>query len=212
MKRSLLVFILNIAFASSFANTNPRVPVKFWDAGEAFLHSGESVKGKIFYEFDKELVLIFNRGRIITYSSNQIVYFRIFDQQANMERLFVSIPLKKEGFSTRHYFFEKVMEGEIALLRKPRSYPDNFGLFMSSSFDPDTGAGAFYYYCFHEGRLSRIRNFKRDVVGIMGRHQDRIDTFIERNGLKLNRIKDQETILKYYNHLCSGQTMASRLP
>lgn len=188
------------------ADSNLRVPVKYWDSGEAELVSGERLTGKIFYEFDKELVLIAGENRIMTFSSRQIRYFLIYDRKAGIERMFFSAPLQKDGPSRRYHFFEKVTEGEIILLRKPRLRQDNFGLFMSSVADPDGDLSNFDYYSLYRGELLRIKKPKRDLVALMIRHRSKMNLFIEKNDLRLNRIRDIEKVLKYYNHLCSLET------
>lgn len=198
--------ILFAVAAPGFARSNLRMPVEYWDQGEATLVSGEKVAGKIFYEFDKELVLIAGGDRIMTFTSRQIRYFVIYDRKAGVERVFFSAPLQKDGQSRRYYFFEKLTDGEIALLRKPRLRQDNFGLFMSPAVEPDAGLSAFDYYYFHHGELLRIRKLKKDLVALMNRHHHKVENFIEKNGLRLNRIRDIEKIVKYYNRLCSEDT------
>lgn len=183
------------------AGDNPDFAIKYWQSGEALLNSGEKVKGKIYLEIEKELLLIFNKGKIKTYSSSQVFSFSLLDDNSGSARLFYSIPVSINGAVTRSYFFEIMTEGRLVFLRKQRSRPDGYGNFFFYD-NPGTGCSGFYdYYFLEDAELIKVRNFRRDAMERMASHSDQIYIFIEKNGLNLRKLSDQLRILRYYNSL-----------
>jgi hypothetical protein len=203
----VMVALLLMPLAIMSSNT-PDLLVKYWHVGEAYLNSGEKVKGKIFYEIDKELLLVFNQGRIKTYSPNQIDKFLIIDIESATERLFYSIPLAIDGATRRNHFFEIMTEGHIVYLRKQRVRSDGFGSFIFDESKLPIYSSFFDYYFLFDENLIKIKKFKRDALSLMSNHSEKMEVFIQKNGLHLNNIRDQIRVLRYYNSLCEEEIIA----
>jgi hypothetical protein len=201
MKPNALLIAFILLPLVAMAKYSPNLPIKYWQLGEAFLNNGENIQGKIYYEIDKELLLVLSRGQVKTFSPNQIDRFMIFDKESGKERMFYSIPLTIDGTSRRSYFFEIMTEGQIVFLRKQRTRSDGFGLFVFDESQLTNYSGFFDYYFLIDQELIRIKRFRRDALGLMTNQREKIETFIEKNGLQLTKVKDQVMLLKYYNTL-----------
>jgi hypothetical protein len=207
--RFLPVLILLLALPlSTKANYTPDLMVKYWYVGEAYLQSGEKMRGKIFYEIDKELLLVFNQGQIKTFTPNQIYKFLIIDNEAGTERWFYSLPLTTGNPTRRKYFFEIIHEGHFTFLRKQRSRSDGFGAFVFDESRLAIYSGFFDYYFLIGRDLVKIKKFRRDAMRLMVDHREKMENFIQKNGLQLNNIKDQVRILNYYSILCEEESLA----
>ncbi len=212
MKTFVILYALLIMPFAIMANTKTEVPLKYWKAGEAYLKTGEKIKGKIYYEIDKELVLILNKGKIKTYSPNQMEKFSIVDEETGIHRLFYSISISLSGQNKRQYFFEIMMEGHVVLLRKQRTRSDGFGLFLFDESKIPGYGGYFDYYFLYDNQFTKVRRFKRDALAIMHDQKDKVELFIQNNGLQLKKVDDQIRLLKYYNTICEEQTWAKTRP
>jgi hypothetical protein len=207
--RFLPVLAVFLAMPSiTMANFTPDLMMKYWYVGEAYLNSGEKLKGKIFYEIDKELLLVFNHGQIKTYSPNQVDKFLIIDKEAGIERLFYSIPLSMGGSTRRNYFFEIMFEGNFVFIRKQRARSDGFGSFIFDESRLPIYSGFFDYYFLIDNELVKIKRFKKDAMRLMADHKEKMEVFIQNNGLQLNNVKDQIRALRYYSSLCEEEAVA----
>jgi len=200
LKRS--IFLLLPALLVARAGMSQDFPFEYWHEGKAVLISGDTVRGKIKYDPQNDIIQVETAARFESYTSRKVVFYEIFDQKLNNYRQFVALPYSANGGYKTPVFFELLTEGTITLLS--REY-----------LEYRTSNTGFYYYgnasrlvlvyryflLKDNGNVVPIDSRKTDFLELMDSHADEVRKYIKSNRLNLERKSDIGRAIAYYNQL-----------
>ena len=132
--------------------------------------------------------------RQLTYHASMIEEIITVDE-CDRERTFRSYDYRSNSFFDRmeKKLFQVVNDGPIVLLRR---------VFEYDIFDANDEYTVEEWYYITDGRVERIRSFRRQVLPLMAAYADEIKEFRHRNKLRnLNDEISMYLLVSYYNRL-----------
>ena len=203
------LIVLPLFFTLCFHAAADKNDVDFpWEIGKAQLRSGEKHEGEIFYDYYNELLIIKSGDKIKTFSPLLVDKFSFYDERLNMFRTFISLSPDRATKMRKTTFFEVALVGEITLLRKQRRVPTLMeGFLADGEFAGESSH--LVYYSLYEGKIFKVKNYKKDILPLMEDQSKKIARFINEENIRLHRISGQVKVIMYYNKLKSdGNTVA----
>lgn len=173
--------------------------------GRVMLLEGDTAKGKIKYDFEKDVIQFAhgNPSEEYIFSSQQILGFEIIDKLTNQYRQFYSLPydVKNNNYKVP-VLFEILVPGSVSLLvREKLEYASNSAYGMQGRVYNVLQTVYTFYFLKDDGEIILFTGKKKDLKGIMGDHYSDISRFIKSNRLKLESRRDMAKIVNYYNSL-----------
>jgi len=197
------LFILILLF-TTFSAKAQEFPSELWHQGFIVLVSEDTIKGKIKYNIDQDLVQIESVGKIYTYSSKKLFYFQIFDETVDTYREFYTIPFAQVNEYEAPIIFEVLVEGRLTLLCREsimtKTVNDNninpYGSTRSYSRDVLIYT---YYFLDEKGKITLYSLKKRDLLRALTKRADKIDEYMKVNHLRADKRYDLSRIISFYN-------------
>jgi len=158
----------------------------------------ETISGIIdINSFSNAAVVTTPSGQKYTYHASMIKSIQTIDE-CDFLRTYRCYEYRSNSFFDRREkkIFQVISEGEITLLRRIFEY-DVFDASDEYTIDE-------FYVMDANHKIKRIRNFKRQVLPLMGAHAEKISVFCDRNQMRrLNKGINMYLIISYYNRLKS---------
>jgi hypothetical protein len=181
--------------------SNETIPApKGWDMGMIYLNDGNYIRGKLYYNPEKKLVLVENQGKILTYTPENLIRFTVYDKMLSAQRNYISI-LPDNALSKQKFIFEIVLDGSLSLLRHQKSkthyegyYDQKIQQFVGYSSD-------FIYYFLYKNKIYQLKNFKKQYIEIVGESIYKINAYIKNNKLKYSSVPHQVKLINFFNTL-----------
>lgn len=197
MKKFIYLFIFFLISQLSLKAKNNEV----WNEGYLVLENNTIIKGNIFYNAEKDLVEIKTEQRIKTFSPYCVQYFKFFDPQLQMNRVFATFEnndLRRR--ENARSFFEVMINGELAVLRKEETSftPVHEYSYSSIEFIPDKD---FSYFISHPEGVRKMKNFNKDVIPLMADKNEEILEYMDKYELDSNNFMHQILIIDFYNYI-----------
>lgn len=176
-------------------------PFDFWHDGKVVLESNDTIRGKIKYDPQNDLLQLEVNSKFETLTSRKVLFYEIFDRSLNNFRQFFALPYSAVGGYRTPMFFELLTEGKITLLSRETLEYRN------------TSTGYFYgtvsrlvlvykYFLLKEdGSITAIDGTKNQFIDLMGSNADEVRKFMKTNRLGLERRPDIVRVIAYYNSL-----------
>jgi hypothetical protein len=176
--------------------------------GEIDLSTGETLKGLIRYDLDKDN-LIFQAGSMVrSYFSTSVEAWQIQDALNNKIRYFYTIPFSVDGTSYKKpTFFELLYEGDALtllarekIIERVENMHDPFwfgGRSMRVMMQEDN-----FYFMDSNGDVHACGDFE-SMMKFMRDQEKQVVKFIKANNLKIDRRSDMIQIVSYYNSIKS---------
>ena len=184
MKRYLIFCLLLLNAVSLFAREIA------WHKGSVVLKTKEVLVGEVSIEPAYDLILHRIDGRVEVYPAHKIQSLHFYDEDANINRKFIS--LKQEGLFNRHQLYEVVLWGEVNIYRKQKAWTGK------SPSDAD----GFNYYVYYRDQLSDIHKFRDRVYPYLLESAGSLLTaFMDENNLNPNLSASAITIVHFCNNL-----------
>ncbi|MFT6962428.1 MAG: hypothetical protein ACJAWV_002159 [Flammeovirgaceae bacterium] len=206
MKNRLkLTFLLNLLVFSISAQ---KFSSELWHEGVVDLKEGKTIKGKIKYNLESDVVLLNVENQVLSLNPNQVESFQFSDELTARTRYFFSLPYAFENNYKRNYFFELLLEGKKNLLtrekivRETRYYYSPYGIGSSPAYTALEQQEDFFLM----GNDARIKGFESPkglIETSLSNHYDKIKSYIKMNHLKIEKRNDMSMIVEYYNGLGS---------
>ena len=155
--------------------------------------------------FINSAVVTTEDGRQLTYHASMIDQIVTMDE-CDRIRQYKTLDYRSNSFFDRmeKKLFQVVERGNITLLRR---------IFEYDVFDAEDEYEVEEWYYTTNGRVRRIRNFRRQVLPLMADHSREMKTFRQRNHLgNLNREANMFLMVAHYNTLSATdeQRLTSR--
>lgn len=198
--------ILLISFAVSAAKAQD-LPNEMWHPGMVVLDSEDTLKGKIQYDFESNLLQYSVDKRIRTFSSQNVLYFSFHCQFFKRFRYVYSLPYQIKGRMNAPIFFEILEEGRITLMTREfviTESSNRFGNPLYNSSRNFSGRKILtydYYLLTENGDIDELSEKKKDLYPYFGGLSDIMKDYIKENRLKVDKQVDLIEIIDHFNQI-----------
>lgn len=201
MKKLLLtLFFLNLLLISKAQEFSSKV----WHNGYLITTEQDTIRGKIKYDMETNIVQLIKDNVVKTYSSHNIFYFEIFDTVVKNYRQFYSIPYHVDYNYETPIIFEVLYEGPLSLLSREaivqETVNSNSAFYSGGSYVRDKISHTFYFLD-KQGNITLFSGKRNDLFTIMARKSRQIKEFVKENRLKTDEIRDLIRITAFYNSI-----------
>jgi hypothetical protein len=177
-------------------------PFEYWHEGKLVLEAGDTLKGKIKYDIQTDIIQFDQKGALQSFTGRKIVFYEIFDVTSSRYRQFYSIPYSPTGGYKAPVFFELLSEGKITLLAREalenKTY--NTGYYGYGSISRIVLVNK-YFTLNDKGVVEPFAGTKKDLLQLMEKKEDEVKRFMKVNRLDLDRKYDLARVFDYYNSL-----------
>lgn len=180
-------------FAQEFA-------YEYWHDGKIVLETGDTLKGKVKYNLQTDLLQLEEANRIETFTSRKVVFFEIFDVTIKRYRQFYSLPYTTSAQYKAPVFFELLEEGKITLLSREALEYRTYSSFYYGSYSRLVMVDK-YFYLKENGTIQEVGGKKSDLLDILEARREEIQKYIKANKLNLDNKYDAAKVVGYYNSL-----------
>jgi len=199
-----LVFIVCLALLAAPEVTGQNFPSEYWHSGKIILLNSDTLKGEVKYNMTTDVVQFQAGEKVLTFTSQKVLYFEIFDVTVEYFRRFITLPFNIRPNYKVPRIFELLMEGEISLLAREQIieqtntnnlYFNPYSTFTSQQLQYT------YYFVDRKGKVTEYTMKKRDLLSTLRKKEPQIRKFINQNKLKVDRKADLIRIITYYNSI-----------
>jgi len=183
-------------------------PSEMWHEGKIVLLSEDTIKGKIKYDLQNDIIQLEINNILKTYSARKILFFDIFDASLNSYRQFYSLPYSAQSNYKIPILFEVLYAGRLSLLTREEVVtetvqPYNYSPYYYSPSNSGTRTKLAYKYYFmdEKGNITLYSMKKRDLLSFFPKKQKEVNQYIKKNHLKHDRMRDLVRLTAYYNAL-----------
>jgi len=194
------LILIVIAFFSVQLYAQKEFPNEIWHNGQIITEAGDTLKGKIMYNLESDIVQYqTNKGTIDTYTSRKVVYFEVFDETVNRSRIFYTLPYDKTGSYETLVIFEVLVKGNLTLLSRERLEPN---IQKGGSTQNSTKRLVYDNFILREDQsIIPLSKDKKEFITSMPGYQDRIKKYIKDNKLDIQKRSDLARIIALYNSI-----------
>ncbi|MDE0472187.1 MAG: hypothetical protein OXH57_09625 [Ekhidna sp.] len=196
-----LLYILLLL--SAFLGCTQRFSSEVFHQGYLVTNQKDSLKGKLKYDLEANIVTLIVGDKTLSYSSQKVFYFEIFDAILNNYRQFYSIPHTVNYGYKIPILFEVIYEGKTSLLRRERivlrTVTTNFA--YAGVGNVQNVIEYSYYFLDDRGEISFFSGKKKDLLKYMSDKQSDIKQFIKQNKLSTDQASDLVRITAFYNSI-----------
>lgn len=177
-------------------------PFEYWHDGKMVMESGDTLKGKIKYDINSDIIQLDQNNRLQSFTARKLIYFEIWDVTNSRYRQFYSIPYAPNGGYKTPIFFELLAEGKLTLLCRE-------ALEYKTSSTGYYGYGAVsrlvlvdkYYTLDDKGQVESFSGKKNDLMDLMSNRDDQVKKFIKSRRIDLDFKYELAQVFAYYNSL-----------
>lgn len=199
MRILICVFLVG----SMFAAKGQQFSKEAWHDGFLVTTDDDTVRGLLKYDMEANLVQLIQNNVVKTYSSHKLFYFEIFDKVVKNYRQFYSIPYNVNYDYQIPIIFEVLYEGPLSLLAREAIVQEtvsNNATYWAGSYVRDKLAHT-YYFLNKEGDIKLYSGKKSDLLEIMAKKSGDVKSFIKKNKLKPDQLRDLIRITAFYNSI-----------
>jgi hypothetical protein len=206
LTKVIIVLFFSINYYSSIAQD---FPSEIWHHGYAVLIEGDTIQGKIKYDFKNDLIQLDRNGVLKTYAARKILYFKIKDELAKNYRIFYALPYQIHSEYEAPIFFEILYEGNLSLLSREEIITDQTSTRTDYYYYPTPYPTNYYreklaykfFFLEEKGTIVYYTLKKNDLMLFFGRYSKQVSQYMKKNHLKHDNLRDLVRITAYYNAL-----------
>ncbi len=197
--RRLLFFII---FLLPLVSSAQVWPFEFWHDGKIVLESSDTLKGKVKYDLQQDLVqIMYREDKVEAFSARKVLFFEIFDETVHRYRDFYALPFNATAGYKTPVFFELLVQGEMTMLsREALDYKTYSSSFYMGSYTRQVMVN-YYFFLKENGDIEEFKGSKNDLLDLMGKKSNLVQRYIKDNRLKFDEKSDLVKIVAYYNSL-----------
>jgi hypothetical protein len=178
-----------------------RFPFDFWHDGKVVTEDGDTLRGKIKYDPQNDLIQIGIGTRYESFTPRKVLYYDLVDATTKTFRKFYALPYAVSGDYRTPVFFELLTEGKYTLLCREALEQVNVNSFYYYGGGSRVILVYRYYLLKENGSILQIGRDKDDLMNLMQDRRDEIRKYIRSNHLNLDRRPDLVRAILYYNSL-----------
>ena len=187
------LFLL-VIFSSSVSGA----PSPIWYDGVVVLRDQQILNGQVATHKRENLILFRLEDKVTVYPAHKIQNVFYYDQNADINRKFVSIANLEHGYA-EYQLFEIVLRGPVTVLRKER-----FHLNHEDHED-------FNYFTLYRDEVLPIKQFRKKVYPHLSDCDPfKFSAYEVKERLNPNSTNDAITLIKFYNQLVRNSNSLAR--
>ena len=175
---------------------------ELWHEGKVVLENGDTLKGKVKYDMQTDLVQVNMANRYESYTARKVLFFEIFDVTVSRYRKIYSLPYATSGSYKAPVFFELLEEGKITLLSREaleyRTIPSAYYLYGTTN----RLVVVYKYFTLREnGDIVPFIGKRNDWLEMMKDRKTEVQKYVKARKLDFDEKYHLSTIIAYYNSL-----------
>ncbi len=174
---------------------------ELWHEAKVVLDGGDTLKGKLQYNMQTELVQLQQAGHLETLTPRKVVFFEIFDQTVNRYRQFFSLPYALTGQYKAPVFFELLAEGNLTILSREKLEYKTYSSFYTYGTYTRLVLVNLYYLLNENGTIQPVNGKRNDFYDLMGNKKEAVEQYVKAHKLDFNNKYNLISIIEYYNSL-----------
>ncbi len=191
-----LVFVVaaQLVSAQKFAS-------ELWHAGKLVLDTGDTLRGKIMYDMQSDILQLQIENRLESYTARKVIFFEIFDETVTRYRNFYSLPYAQAGVYKAPVFFELLQEGKLTVLcRESIEYRTTSSPYFYGSYSRLVEVNK-YFLLKEDGTITEFKGRKNDWYDLMPNKKSEVEKFAKANRLSLEEKYELSRVIEFYNSL-----------
>ena len=174
-----------------------------WHKGIVVTTDQDTISGEIKYDFPTNMITLVKKEAVIAFSSHKLIYFEIYDEDYKSYRKFYTIPYKNTSNYMTPILFELQYESVLSLLSRERIVMETSSLGYGYGLPIVSQPSVRYDFFFltKVGKITQFSGSKKDLLRILAKKKNELQTFIKRNGLKTDELRDLVRIIAFYNSI-----------
>ncbi len=178
-------------------------PSEYWHDGWVVTDEDDTLRGEIKYDLPNDLVQVKNVERINTFSSRKILYIEFYDKTTENYRQFYSLPYAVNYDYKVPMLFELLYEGELSLLTREaiiqETVPSVQSYALSGYNQTRQRLDYSFYFLDKKGNIKLYGGKKPELQDAMRDRWPEVRTFMKKNRLSTDKIRDLVRIVAFYN-------------
>ena len=174
-----------------------------WHKGIVVTTDQDTISGEIKYNFSTNMISLVKNGAVIALSSHKLIYFEIYDEDYKSYREFYTIPYKNTSNYMTPILFELQYESVLSLLSRENIVMETssmgYGYGLPIVSQPSVRYD--FFFLTKAGKITQFSGSKKDLFRILGKKKNELQTFIKRNRLKTDKLRDLVRIIAFYNSI-----------
>lgn len=188
----------------SFTASAQQFAFELWHEGKLILDSGDTLRGKIKYDLQSDLIQYQTNEqppKLESYTARKVLFFEIFDGTVKRYRIFYSLPYSTAGQYKAPVFFELLEEGKLTVLcREALEYRTSSSFYYYGSYTRLILVNK-YFLLKENGNIEEYRGKKNDWYELMRGKEDEVQKYVRVNRLDLDEKYELAQAVNYYNSL-----------
>lgn len=174
-----------------------------WHKGIVVTTDQDTISGEIKYDFPTNMITLVKKEAVIAFSSHKLIYFEIYDEDYKSYREFYTIPYKNTSNYVTPILFELQYESVLSLLSRERIVMETSSLGYGYGLPIVSQPSVRYDFFFltKAGKIIQFSGSKKDLFRILAKKKNELQTFIKRNRLKTDELRDLVRIIAFYNSI-----------
>ena len=174
-----------------------------WHKGIVVTTDQDTISGEIKYDFPTNMITLVKKEAVIAFSSHKLIYFEIYDEDYKSYREFYTIPYKNTSNYMTPILFELQYESVLSLLSRERIVMETSSLGYGYGLPIVSQPSVRYDFFFltKAGKITQFSGSKKDLLRILAKKKNELQTFIKSNRLKTDELRDLVRIIAFYNSI-----------
>ena len=174
-----------------------------WHKGIVVTTDQDTISGEIKYDFPTNMITLVKKEAVIAFSSHKLIYFEIYDEDYKSYREFYTIPYKNTSNYMTPVLFELQYESVLSLLSRENIVMETSSLGYGYGLPIVSQPSVRYDFFFltKAGKIIQFSGSKKDLFRILAKKKNELQTFIKRNRLKTDELRDLVRIIAFYNSI-----------
>ena len=195
--------IVSIAFLCYSTWSLGQLSSNEWHKGIVVTTDQDTISGEIKYDFPTNMVTLVKNEAVIAFSSHKLIYFEIYDEDYKSYREFYTIPYKNTSNYVTPILFELQYESVLSLLSREKIVMETssmgYGYGLPIVSQPSVRYD--FFFLTKAGKIIQFSGSKKDLFRILAKKKNELQTFIKRNRLKTDELRDLVRIIAFYNSI-----------
>jgi len=195
--------IFGIAFLCYTTWSLGQISSNEWHKGIVVTTDQDTISGEIKYDFSTNMVTSVKNESVIAFSSHKLIYFEIYDEDYKSYREFYTIPYKNTSNYVTPVLFELQYESVLSLLSRENIVMETSSLGYGYGLPIVSQPSVRYDFFFltKAGKITHFSGSKKDLLRILAKKKNELQTFIKNNRLKTDELRDLVRIIAFYNSI-----------